>query len=212
MITKLLAERQQLEGLSMYPTLKDTPELPATSPDFIHKRKYEMRLTFSDQDVVIPMINTSSPQSTATLFTCISSASDYEASECSSESPSEYASSLNEHSPHLQHASTDADNSVRFQRSVSDIGERAQGENDTLSPEGVHVIKNLDCQALVNSLELRRDTPPTVFLFDMEGLTKTCEPFKHEKIIMSQGSDSIKDYKLKGLVAKNTKLRLNNFN
>ena len=192
MITKLLAERQQLEGLSMYPTLKDTPELPATSPDFIHKRKYEMRLTFSDQDVVIPMINTSSPQSMATLFTCISSGSDYEVSECSSESPSaaEYASSLNEHSSHLQHASTDADNSARFQRSVSDIGDRAQRKNDTLSPEGVHVIKNLDCQALVNSLELRRDIPPTVFLFDMEGLTKTCEPFEHEKNIMSQGIDS----------------------
>ena len=189
MIAKLLAERQQLEGLSTYPTLKDSPELTAVSPDLIHKRKHEMRLTFiCDQGELTPTITDSSPQSTTTLFTCISSASDYETSQgSSSESPSECTSSLNEHSSsYLQCASTDTDNGVKFKRSVSDTG-----RNGVLSSDDVCVAKeNLDCEIFVDPVRLGRDIqPPTVFLFDMEELT--CEPFKHEKTIMSQGNDFI---------------------
>ena len=135
MISKLLAERQQqlqLEpGLSIHPALKDTTELMSISPDLtIHKKKrHGMHLVFSDRSVSTSTINFS-PQSRATLFTCIGSTSDFGQSQCSSESLAEYASSSNEHLCN-ENASTDTDNglTMRLNRSISDNGDKSlQGE------------------------------------------------------------------------------------
>ena len=186
-IAKLLAERQQLGGLTTY---EDAPL--AISPDLIHKKKHKMHLMFRDLSVSTPTTD-SSPQSAATLFTCIGSASDFEASLCSSESLSEYASSLNEH----QNVSSDAENglNVRFKRSVSDTYDRSQQESDfhTGSKTIYNVEEGLECQATVGPLEHRRVFPPVVFLFDVE--ESTFEPSNNEKIIISQGNDSNKGKK-----------------
>ena len=200
MIAKLLAERQQqleLEpGLSIHPALKDTvaPELTSISPDLIiHKKKrHGMHLMFSDHSVSTPTIDFS-PQSTATLFTCIGSASDFGPSQCSSESPTEYASSLNEHLCN-ENASTDADDglTMRLNRSISDNGdnESLQGENSAHSSSSKAIESQSDIvgedglgchdRAVAGpSVECRGDrSVPLFFLFDVEQLT--FKPSKHK--------------------------------
>jgi hypothetical protein len=189
MITKLLAERQQQQlepGLSTYPTLKDNTKLTSISPDLliVHKKKrHQMHLVFSDLSMSTPTFD-SSPQSTATLFTCVGSVSDFEPSQCSSESPIEYATSLNE-LVYLQNASTDADNGLimrqRFKRSVSDTGDKSQGEseNSVHSSEAIESDINgtveedgwgcHDPAAVADPLECRRDrSSPLFFLFESD--------------------------------------------
>lgn len=185
MITKLLAERQQQPepGLSTYPALKDNTKLVSISSDLIvHKKKrHEMHLVFSDLGMSTPTIN-SSPQSTATLFTCVGSVSNFEPSQCSSESPTECAS---EHLC-LQNASIDANSglimSQRFKRSVSDTGDNSHGENSDHSSETIEsditesVERDRFCchdRAAAGSLECKRDRSlPLFFLFDdVEELT-----------------------------------------
>ena len=193
MIAKLMAEREQLHlepGLqSTYTTLKDAAELKSTikSPDLIHnKRVHDMHLTFSDLSMSTPTID-SSPQSTATLFTCVGSTSDFEPSQCSSESLTEYASSLDEHF-YLQNTSNDAENrvNVRFKRSVSGNDDKPQGENDAPASKVVEscVVNEgvLECQMVDGASGCRRDFPsPMFFLFDEEELT--FKPPKYEKTL-----------------------------
>ena len=199
MIAKLLAERQQqLEsGLNTHPTLKDTTELTSISPDLIiHKKKrHGMHLMFSDLSVSTPTIDFS-PQSTATLFTCIGSASDFGPSQCSSESLAEYASSLNEDLCN-ENASTDADNglTMRLNRSVSDNGdnESLQGENSVHSSSSIELQSDIvgeegyDLEVAGPSVECRRDrSSPLFFLFDVEELSlKSKHNNNNHNIIMT---------------------------
>ena len=196
MIAKLLAERQQqLEpGLNTHPTLKDTTELTSISPDLIihRKKRLGMHLVFSDLSVSTPTIDFS-PQSTATLFTCIGSTSDFGPSQCSSESLAEYASSLNDN----ENASTDADNglTMRLNRSVSDNGdnESQQGENSVHSSSSIELQSDIvgeegyDWKVTVPSMECRRDrSSPLFFLFDVEELSlKSKHDNNNHNIIMT---------------------------
>ena len=191
MITKLLAERQHLaiEGLS---TCTDSTELTSTvsSPDLIHrKKKHEMHLTFSDLIVSTPTMIDSSPQSTATVFTCIGSAiSDFESSQCSTESLTEDWSSCNEHvAVYLRNPSIDANNraNLRFKRSVSDTDGGSQEENDgSKAIESDFIKGDLNCQTVDGDpLEYmyRKDlSPPMFFLFDTKELTFKPSMAKHE--------------------------------
>ena len=195
MIAKLLAKRQQFEGLDT-PNLKDTQPLkakpPATiSPDYMtHKKRHDLHLTFNDCRVSTQTSDhDASPQSTTTLFTCIGY-SDYDAaSQCNS--LSEYhMNSLNEYS-YLWRANTDSNNtSERLKRSVSDTDDRTQRGNDVqVNSEYVQNVEDLDCHVSIDSLELRREQPPAIFVFDMKELT--FEPSKwHEKNVMSRDNDS----------------------
>ena len=147
-----------------------------------------MHIVFSDHSVSTPTINFS-PQSMATLFTCIGSASDFGPSQCSSESLAKYASSLNDN----ENASTNADNELttRLNRSVSDNGDKSlQRENSVHSSSskaiesqsGIVDEEGLGCHdwAVAGPLvECMGDhSTPLFFLFDVEELT--FKPSKHE--------------------------------
>ena len=148
-----------------------------------------MHLTFSDLIVSTPTMIDSSPQSTATVFTCIGSAiSDFEQSQCSTESPTEDWSSCNEHlAVYLKNPSVDANNraNLRFKRSVSDTDGGSQEENDdSKAIESDFVKGDLNCQTVGGDpLEYmyRKDlSPPMFFLFDTKELTFKPSMAKHE--------------------------------